>query len=186
MHERKGPVQDSDKGAPGRPAPAAGDVAEDGAVVFVCVACEVPLTGPLVRLPEVPEAPYYEWWEAEEPGPSPATVPAGCYAVETEPYGAPLVTSEVPTQVMPRYGTVSDGRGRWLVSRGPRGNIVVDPDDARGLEDHHVSPACCGATPTGGMNQRCSCGTLVGTLSSDCCCPYELHLSPDRVRAVRP
>ncbi|WP_030763159.1 hypothetical protein [Streptomyces griseus] len=128
-------------------------------MVFVCVACGVPLTGPLVRLPAVPEAPYYAWWEAEEPGPSPATVPAGRYAVETEPYGAPLVASEVPVPVMPRYGTMSDGRGRWLVSRGPRGprgNIVVDPGDVHGLEDDHASPACCGATPTGGMNQRCS------------------------------
>ncbi|MGW2401394.1 hypothetical protein ACWCYY_33030 [Kitasatospora sp. NPDC001664] len=131
--------------------------AEADTAVFVCATCGVPLTGPLTRLPEVPEAPYYEWWEADQPGPSPPTVPSGHYAIETEPYGGP---------------------------QGPRGNIVINPDDARGLELRHASSACCGATPNGGMNQLCVCGTLVATLSSDCCYPYELHLSADHVRAV--
>ncbi|MFJ3977254.1 hypothetical protein [Streptomyces sp. NPDC090021] len=34
------------------------------------------------------------------------------------------------------------------------------------------------------MNQVCACGTLVATLCSDCCLPYELHLSAAHVRAV--
>ncbi|MEU2075498.1 hypothetical protein [Streptomyces sp. NPDC013489] len=187
MYDRRGPDQGTGKMAsPKRRAPVVEGTTEAEPVIFVCVACEVPLTRPLTRLPEVPEAPYYAWWDAEEPGPSPSTVPTGCYAIETEPYGVPLLASEVPAQVMPRYGTMSDQHGQWLVSQGPRDNIVINPDDALGLEYHHASSACCGATPTGGLNQRCACGTLVATLSSDCCCPYELHLSADHVRAVGP
>ncbi|MDV5143175.1 hypothetical protein R1T08_02335 [Streptomyces sp. SBC-4] len=186
MHDRRDQDQETGNAAPKHRAPAAESATEAEAVVFVCTTCEVPLTGPLTRLPAVPELPYYAWWDAEEPGPSPPTVPSGRYAVETEPYGAPLVVSEVPAEAMPRYGTISDEHGQYLVSQGPRGNIVINPDDAHGLEYHHASSACCGATPTGGLNQRCACGTLVATLCSDCCCPYELHLSADHVRAVLP
>ncbi|MEU8674212.1 hypothetical protein [Streptomyces sp. NPDC048560] len=118
-------------------------------------------------------------------GPSPATVPSGCYAIETEPYGAPFVVADEPGPVMPRHGQRSDARRRPLVSQGPRGNIVINPDDARGLETRHASAACCGATPNGGLNQLCTaCGTLVATLCSDCCLPYELHLPPDHVRGL--
>ncbi|GAA3024453.1 hypothetical protein GCM10020229_39660 [Kitasatospora albolonga] len=159
--------------------------AEADTAVFVCATCGVPLTGPLTRLPEVPEAPYYEWWEADQPGPSPPTVPSGHYAIETEPYGGPLVVAEAPGPAMPRRGSISDVEGNYLISQGPRGNIVINPDNARGLELRHASAACCGATPDGGMNQVCACGTLVATLCSDCCLPYELHLSADHVRAVR-
>ncbi|MFF1916478.1 hypothetical protein ACFVYE_33910 [Streptomyces sp. NPDC058239] len=159
---------------------------ETDAVVFVCATCGVPLTGPLTRLPVVPVAPYYAWWDADEPGPSPATVPSGRYAIETEPYGAPLVVAEAPGPVMPRRGTKSNVHGQPLASQGPRSNIVINPGDARGLELQHASAACCGATPDGGMNQLCACGTLVATLCSDCCLPYELHLSAGHVRAVRP
>lgn len=81
---------------------------------------------------------------------------------------------------------MSNVHGQPLVSQGPRGNIVINPDDARGLKLQHASAACCGATPDGGMNQMCACGSLVATLSSDCCLPYELHLSAGHVRAVRP
>ncbi|WP_224280022.1 hypothetical protein [Streptomyces sp. LS1784] len=154
-------------------------------VIFICDTCGIVLTGPLRQLSSVPEAPYYEWWEAEEMGPSPATLPLGCYAIETEPCGPPLVVTEVPGPAYPRHGSMHNADGRPLVSQGPRGNIVINPDDARGLELRHASPACCGATPDGGMNQLCACGTLVATLCSDCCLPYELHLAPDRVRAVR-
>ncbi|QGZ52477.1 hypothetical protein GPZ77_32855 [Streptomyces sp. QHH-9511] len=159
---------------------------EAEAVVFVCTTCGLPLTGPLTRLPAVPEAPHYAWWDADEPGPSPSTVPSGCYAIETEPYGAPLVVAEVPGPVMPRHGEHWNTDGKPLVSQGPRGNIVINPGEAHGLELRHASPACCGATPYGGRNQLCGCGTLVATLSSDCCLPYELHLSAVHVRAVRP
>ncbi|MER5202481.1 hypothetical protein [Streptomyces sp. NPDC002825] len=152
--------------------------------VFACAACGAGLTGPLKRLPVVPEAPDHAWWEAEEMGPSPATVPSGCYAIETEPYGAPMVVAEAPGPVMPRHGSRFNIDGQPLVSQGPRGNIVVNPDDSRGLTTRHASPACCGATPHGGLNQVCACGTLVATLCSDCCLPYELHLSPDRVLAL--
>ncbi len=154
------------------------------AVVFVCATCEAPLTGPLTPLPAVPEAPYHPWWEDGVSRSAPPTVPSGHYAIETEPYGAPLVVAETPGPAMPRRGTIGNGHGQLLVSRGPRGNIVVDPDDALGLELRHASAACCGATPDGGMNQVCACGTLVATLSSDCCIPYELHLSATHVRAV--
>ncbi|MFC9399095.1 hypothetical protein ACFTWS_39115 [Streptomyces sp. NPDC057027] len=164
----------------------ASGVTDAEAVVFVCATCGVALTGPLTRLPAVPEAPDYAWWDADEPGPSPATVPSGCYAIETEPYGAPLVVAEVPGPVMPRHGERWNADGKPLVSQGPRGNIVINPGDARDLELRHASPACCGATPDGGMNQLCTCGTLVATLCSDCCLPYELHLAADRVRATRP
>ncbi|MFD8979877.1 hypothetical protein [Streptomyces sp. NPDC059564] len=193
MHDQRDQDRDDGKLTHRRadpPARTAADDADGGAEaevsVFVCALCGVPLTGPLARLPAVPEAPYYAWWDAEEPGPSPATVPSGCYAIETEPYGAPLVVAETPGPVMPRRGTKSNAQGQPLVSRGPRGNIVVNPDDARGLVLRHASPACCGATPDGGMNQLCACGALVATLCSDCCLPYELHLSASHVRAVRP
>ncbi|MGW0933050.1 hypothetical protein [Streptomyces sp. NPDC002644] len=152
--------------------------------VFACAACGAVLTGPLERLPAVPEAPDYAWWEAEEMGPSPATVPSGCYAIETEPYGPPLVVAEVPGPVMPRHGTHYNIDGQPLVSQGPRGNIIINPDDCHGLTTRHASAACCGATPDGGLNQVCACGRLVATLCSDCCLPYELHLSPDHVRAL--
>ncbi len=151
---------------------------------FACAACGAALTGPLKRLPAVPDAPYYAWWDAEEMGPSPATVPSGCYAIETEPYGPPLVVAEAPGPVMPRQGMRFTVEGQPLVSQGPRGNAVVNPDDCRGLTTRHASAACCGATPDGGLNQVCACGTLVATLSSDCCLPYELHLSLDHVRAA--
>ncbi|MGW1177397.1 hypothetical protein ACWD4P_27230 [Kitasatospora sp. NPDC002543] len=191
MRERREQVRGQGDDSPERgQAALPGDVADTGAggeaVVFVCVTCGVPLTGPLTWLPAVPEAPSYAWWEADEPGPSPATVPSGRCAIETEPYGAPLVVTEVPGPVMPRHGLRYDADGKPVVSQGPRGNIVINPDDARGLELQHASAACCGATPDGGMNQLCACGTLVATLCSDCCLPYELHLSPDHVRAVRP
>ncbi|MFE5718118.1 hypothetical protein [Streptomyces erythrochromogenes] len=162
-----------------------GGPAGAGAVVFVCAACGVPLTGPLSPLPAVPEAPYHAWSEDDEPGPLPATVPSGRYAIETEPFGAPLVVAEVPGPVMPRFGGYWNADGKPLVSRGPRGNIVINPDDARGLELEHAAHACCGAGPDGGMNQLCACGTLVATLSSDCAAPYELHLSAAHVRAVQ-
>ncbi|KQV11397.1 hypothetical protein [Kitasatospora sp. Root107] len=186
MHERRDQEQGDGGSKRGQAAPTA-DVVDAGteaeAVVFVCATCGVTLTGPLTRLPAVPEAPYYEWWDADEPGPSPATVPSGHYAIELEPYGAPLVVAEVPGPAMPRRGMIYND-GQPLVSQGPKGNIVINPDDARSLELRHASAACCGATPDGGMNQLCACGTLVATLCSDCCLPYELHLSADHVRAV--
>jgi len=157
---------------------------ETETAVFACAACGAALTPALRRLPAVPEAPFYAWWDAVELGPSPATVPSGFYAIETESYGAPLVVTDVPGPVMPRHGEHRNAEGKPLVSQGPRGNIVINPDDARGLSLRHASPACCGATPDGGMNQLCACGTLVATLCSDCCLPYELHLSADQVRAI--
>ncbi|MEV6332074.1 hypothetical protein [Streptomyces sp. NPDC051909] len=166
------------------PDPAMTEGAPPAAAVFACAACGAALTGPLRPLAAVPEAPYHPWWEAEEMGPSPATVPSGCYAIETEPYGPPLVVADAPGSVMPRHGTRYNIDGQPLVSQGPRGNIVVNPDDSRGLTTRHSSAACCGATPDGGLNQACACGTLVATLSSDCCLPYELHLSPDHVRVL--
>ncbi|MFF3861277.1 hypothetical protein [Streptomyces sp. NPDC002209] len=189
MHDQRDQEEDGSKPEHGQAAPPTGTtdgVAEAEAVVFVCATCGAALTGPLTRLPAVPEAPYYAWWDADEPGPSPATVPSGCYAIETEPYGAPLVVAQVPGPVMPRHGGHWNVDGKPLVSQGPRGNIVINPDDARGLRLEHASPACCGATPDGGLNQLCVCGTLVATLCSDCCLPYELHLSADHVRKVRP
>ncbi|KDN80765.1 hypothetical protein [Kitasatospora cheerisanensis] len=81
-------------------------------------------------------------------------------------------------------GDGDQGPSPATVPRGPQGSIVLDLDDSLGLETRHASPACCGATPNGGLNQLCACGTLVATLCSDCCLPYELHLAADRVRAV--
>ncbi|MFG2990457.1 hypothetical protein ACGFZK_14405 [Streptomyces sp. NPDC048257] len=189
MHDQRD--RDEDGGTPERRqsalhADVTDGAAEGEAVVFVCATCGIALTGPLTRLPEVPEAPHYAWWDADERGPSPATVPSCRYAIETQPYGAPLVVAQEPGPVMPRHGEHRNVEGKPLVSQGPRGNIVINPDDARGLELQHASPACCGATPDGGMNQLCACGTLVATLCSDCCLPYELHLSARNVRAVRP
>ncbi|MFF2629560.1 hypothetical protein ACFVUN_27825 [Kitasatospora griseola] len=155
--------------------------ADTGLTVFRCAACDAALTGALRQLPAVPPPPFHAWWEAETSGPSPATVPTGCFAVETGPCG-PLMSTGAG--VMPRE-RVPDANGQPLIPRGPQGSIVLNPDDAFGLEVRHASAACCGATPNGGMNQLCACGTLVATLCSDCCLPYELHLAADRVRAVR-
>ncbi|MBT2404349.1 MULTISPECIES: hypothetical protein [unclassified Streptomyces] len=178
-----------DPGLPGQDDPGCGRAAraDVGAVfAFACAACGAVLTGPLRRLSAVPEAPYGEYLGAEggAEGPLPATVPSGCYAIEPEPYGAPLVACDTPGPAHPRFGAHIDAEGRYLVSQGPRGNIVINPDDARGLELEHAAYACCGASPDGGMNQLCACGTLVATLSSDCWAPYELHLSPRHVRAL--
>ncbi|MFE0463000.1 hypothetical protein ACFW1A_27470, partial [Kitasatospora sp. NPDC058965] len=187
MQELQDQGQSNSETGRGQTDPTADDTdsgAETRAVMFVCATCGAPVTGPVTRLPAVPEAPYYAWWDADVPGPSPATVPSGHYAIETEPYGAPLVATDIHGPVMPRHGSHYNADGKPLMSLGPRGNIVVNPDDARGLSLRHVSAACCGATPYGGMNQLCVCGTLVATLSSDCCLPYELHLSATQVHAV--
>ncbi|MGW1007977.1 hypothetical protein [Streptomyces sp. NPDC002520] len=80
---------------------------------------------------------------------------SGRYAIETEPYGAPLVVAEVRRPVMLRGGVHYNADGKPLVSQGPRGDIIVNPDDAPGLEWRHASAACCGANPDGGMNRLC-------------------------------
>ncbi|MFE7594835.1 hypothetical protein ACFU6K_36075 [Kitasatospora sp. NPDC057512] len=157
--------------------------------VFVCVACDRPITGELTGLPEVPERPMDQGHRrADGSRQATPTVPVGFFAVDPEPWGAPLVPSAECLAVFPGGPAVADPAGPgFLVSGGPCDTVVLHPDDASGLRMHpdwrHVG--CCGTTGRGGPNRLCPCGAEVATLVSDCSTPYELHLDPGRVRAVR-
>ncbi|MEV7612417.1 hypothetical protein [Streptomyces sp. NPDC089799] len=115
-----------------------------------------------------------------------ATLPQGHYAIETEPWGAPYVPHPDQGYTGPRQP-----RGHWTVdqgvtvlSAGPRGNIVIHPEDApalRPLPDWENSGGCCGPSGDSGLNRACPCGARVATLAADCFGPYELHLDAKRV-----
>ncbi|MBP2479184.1 hypothetical protein JOF53_008056 [Crossiella equi] len=127
--------------------------------VFHCAGCGLRLTPELVRLPAVPEVPG----EPERDPDShelPSTVPRGHYAVEPEPWGAPLVPFEGEGDPGPAHarGPVVIRDNGTLVSAGPDGLY--------------------------GRNQACACGWLVATLVGDCMGPHELVLDPVRTYAV--
>ncbi len=156
--------------------------------VFVCVACESPIAGPLTELAEVPARPRFDGSvQADGYRRAPATVPLGFFALEPEPWGAPLVPSEECHTVFAGGPCLGDPDGDgFLVSAGPRDTVVLHPDDAPGLRPNfgaeHVG--CCGFHGQAGVNRWCPCGAEVGTEISDCCTAYELHLDPARVRPV--
>ncbi|MFI5666600.1 hypothetical protein [Streptomyces sp. NPDC051704] len=157
--------------------------------VIVCAACGFALTGPLTELPALPARPGDRCLpKADGSRRATATVPRGFYALDPEPWGAPLVPCEEPRPVFgggPCVGDPDDVEG-FLVSAGTRNTVVLHPDDARGLQEdtdyaRHAS-GCCGLHGQAGMNRTCPCGTHVGTLANDCITAFELHLEPARVR----
>ncbi|MFE6505778.1 hypothetical protein [Kitasatospora sp. NPDC057738] len=117
------------------------------------------------------------------------TVPLGFFALEPEPWGAPLVPCDEFHPVFAGGPGVADpDSDGWLVSAGTRNTIVLHPNDAPGLQEdpdvfRHCS-GCCGLHGQAGMNHQCPCGAHVGTLINDCNTPYELHLEPNRVRVI--
>lgn len=158
---------------------------EAGMTLFQCRECGKELTGVLSLLSAVPKAPARNPdQETTEDRRAPATMPRGYYAVETEPWGPPFIPAETDGPAYPRGPWMDDERGS-LTSAGPRGNFVLHPDDAGELILlSSTGLACCGPSPSGGMNQACPCGVLVATLAADCWGPYELHLVADKVQEV--
>ncbi len=164
---------------------------EHRVTVFVCSACGLAITGPLTELPEVPARPGNQGYpKADGSRRATATTPLGFFALEPEPWGAPLVPCAEPRPVFaggPCLGDPDDVDG-YLVSAGTRNTVVLHPDDARGLREdtdclRHCS-GCCGLHGQAGMNRQCPCGAHVGTLINDCNTAYELHLEPSRVRLI--
>ncbi|MFJ9523709.1 hypothetical protein ACIRPK_36495 [Kitasatospora sp. NPDC101801] len=154
-------------------------------MIFHCVECGAALTSALTPLSAVPEPPPFEQPRPGARGPE-ATIPRGHYAIETDPWGAPYepYPDDEDGPAQRRAGGKSDMRGS-LRSAGPRGNIVLHPDDATGLTMLvDTSMGCCGG-PSGdqGLNRACRCGTPVATLAADCTTVYELHLDANSVRA---
>ncbi len=152
----------------------------------------MPITGRLTPLESVPERPGYDGAkQADGTRHPPSTVPRGHYAVDPEPCGVPFVPylpSEECVRAYPGGPCMGDPDGPgFLVSAGPRDTVVLYPDDADALvrlPNYARSMGCCGPTGDEGMNRRCPCGNEIATLIADCHTPYELHLDPDRVRAV--
>ncbi|MFE3109246.1 hypothetical protein ACFXKJ_25205 [Kitasatospora indigofera] len=158
--------------------------------VFVCSACGLSITGLLTGLTEMPARPGDQGHpKADGSRRATATVPLGFFALEPEPWGAPLVPTDECREVFPGGPCVADPDGDgFLVSVGPRNTVVLHPDDARGLREdsdvfRHCS-GCCGLHGRAGMNQQCPCGAHVGTLINDCNTAYELHLEPGQVRSI--
>lgn len=159
--------------------------------VFYCSKCGTTLTPDLTALPAVPAVPGLEDARPKGARQAPPTVPQGCYAVETEPWGAPFVVQEdqenpVPSQ--PR-GTLMATEEGFVASTGVRNTVVIHPDDAPALQplpDWENSTGCCGPNGTEGLNRACPCGARVATLAADCFGPYELHLDPVRTYAFTP
>ncbi|MFI9386542.1 hypothetical protein [Kutzneria sp. NPDC052558] len=133
--------------------------------VFVCQQCRAPLTRAVV-LVELPDP-----GDDREP-----TMGRGTYAVDPEPFGPPYVPAPPDSPALRRYSTVS-------VSDGPKGTIVLHPEDFR-LWPRRIarrSIGCCGPAGTDGPNLVCWCDTEIATEVNDCYTPHEIRLEPDRV-----
>ncbi|GAA3478485.1 hypothetical protein GCM10018966_030150 [Streptomyces yanii] len=156
--------------------------------VFVCVACGSPITRSLTKLAEMPVRPAFDGRvQADGLRRAPSTLPPGFFALEPEPWGSPFVPSDECRKAFAGGPCIGDPDGDgFLVSARPRNTVVLHPDDAPGLQRHpgsgHVG--CCGCHGRSGMNRVCPCGAAVGTEISECYTAYELHLDPNRVRAV--
>ena len=161
--------------------------------VLTCAACGSRLTEPLRLLPEVPPRPEFDGRKGPDGSRhAPPTVPRGTYAVDPEPSGAPYVPHPDPEwcdAANPGHSCLGDPEGEgFLISGGPRGTLVVHPEDTRG----HLSanPAfqeigCCGPPGREGPNEVCAaCGAVVATLYADCSAPYETGFLPDAVRVA--
>ncbi|SDP13232.1 hypothetical protein SAMN04487981_11723 [Streptomyces sp. cf386] len=154
--------------------------------VLLCTACGHRLTKPLHRLSEVPQRPEYDGL----PNPdgsrhAPPTVPEGAYVVDPEPCGAPYVPDPDPLAKSTRHQDGFAVNGEILVSAGPRGTLLVNPEDTHGRLAYNPAshePGCCGAPGREGPNQVCGeCGAVVGTRFSECYGPFETHFLPEAV-----
>ncbi|MEU8461894.1 hypothetical protein [Streptomyces sp. NPDC029003] len=146
--------------------------------VFQCRSCGRALTRAVTERP-LPHPDMDAEWHRPEAGPTDARghtdspivrMAPGGFAVDPQPYGPPYVLDE-PSGL--------------LVDSGPRGTLVLDPDDGTGLEPH-PDPAmrrghCCGMDGEWGPNLACACGAVVATVHSDCYQVRELRLQPAAV-----
>lgn len=108
-------------------------------------------------------------------------MPRGTFAREPEPWGAPFTATPEPVSACGGIHCIGDPDSQdFLISVGPRGTVVLHPDDAPVLLRHpdHRHSGCCGLHGRDGMNMLCPCGAEVGTEISDCGTAYELHLHP--------
>ncbi|MFE1026433.1 hypothetical protein ACFW5I_18005 [Streptomyces sp. NPDC058818] len=160
--------------------------------VLLCTACGHRLTEPLRLLPEVPPHPEYDGLKNPDGSRhAPPTLPPGRYAVVPEPSGAPYVPHPDPEwegATLPGVSVGEPDGPRTMVSRGPRGTLVVNPEDARerlsGNPDAQES-GCCGALGMEGPNQVCGgCGAAVATWHSECYGPWEIRFLPEAVRVA--
>ncbi len=155
--------------------------------IFFCSRCGVALTRELTELPAVPEFKVRDGDRDKKTRLAPSTVPAGHYAVETEPWGAPYIPHDpaLPVPARPRFPTMLIN-GSPAISAGAVNTFVVHPDDVPGLRPLPDLPndhGCCGPSGTGGLNRSCPCGAPVAALTADCLGPHELHLDPVRTYA---
>ncbi|SEM15262.1 hypothetical protein [Streptacidiphilus jiangxiensis] len=155
--------------------------------VFHCTTCATALTNDLAELPRLPAFPEFDGRvQADGLRRAPSTVPAGYFAVQPEPWGAPFAPTDDCVAAYPGGPCMTDPDGDgFLVSAGPRDTVVIHPDDAPELrpDPDYRDAGCCGLRGTEGMNRFCpGCGAEVGTQVSECYTPYELHLDPGRVR----
>lgn len=98
----------------------------------------------------------------------------GTFALDPDPFGLPLEPMPDNPQVM--------------VFAGPRGTILVHPQDVLGLR-HHTDASrlngCCRLDGLDGPNLVCAgCGAEIATEQSDCWVSWhDLRLQPDAVVA---
>lgn len=110
----------------------------------------------------------------ERPDPQPR-VRQGTFALDPEPFGPPFEPLPDNPQV--------------LVSAGPRGTVLVHPDDVLALRRHSDRRrlnGCCRLDGLDGPNLVCAgCGAEIATEQSDCWVSWhDLRLQPDAVIAV--
>ncbi|WUD76950.1 hypothetical protein OG937_37250 [Streptomyces sp. NBC_00510] len=122
---------------------------------------------------------------------APSTLPRGGYAIDPEPWGPPYVLQddqENPRRAQARGPMIGTAEG-FVVSAGCRNTVVMNPEDAPGLQPlpgRRNSSGCCGPAGNQGLNRACPCGAPVATLAADCSGPFELHLDPVRAYAYSP
>ena len=146
--------------------------------VFRCRGCHCVLTRPLAER-SLPDPNTDEGWYRPEASPADADghtsdpivrMGPGTFAIDPEPCGPPYVL---------------DAASGLLVESGPRGPVVLNPEDGLGLLGHPDIAmrrgSGCGMDGEWGPNLACVCGTIVGTISSDCYQVQELRLQPDAV-----
>ncbi|MEI5008943.1 hypothetical protein RB196_18065 [Streptomyces sp. PmtA] len=146
--------------------------------VFQCRGCHRAITQP-VSEQSLPDPNVHEEWyrpeatSMDENGhisqPIVRMAP-GTFAIDPEPSGPPYVLDEP---------------SGFLVESGPKGTIVLNPEDGIGLEPHPDVAMrrgyCCGMDGEWGPNLVCTCGAVIATVFSDCYQVQELRLRPEAV-----
>ncbi|WP_141722282.1 hypothetical protein [Micromonospora haikouensis] len=141
--------------------------------IFACLVCGMPLTGDLAET-ALSDEPSEQ--AANDHGVPVTRVRPGRFAVDPEPFGPPYVPTTADPQVH--------------VSDGPRGTILVNPNDVHGLGPHpdpSRRKGCCRLDGLDGPNLVCrGCGSEVATEQSDCWVRWhDLRLQPAAVTASR-